>query len=250
MAIPIRLRIAAFATVGADPPPEGAYEPGGCLVVDDVVEAVPCEEPHDYEITLSGELPADVPATYPPELDTVVGPTCRGEPVEYTGTADVEASLVEAAYVWPPEPRWQAGERWYSCLASVESTNGEKTRRTGSIRDVLAGGLGDLRQCLVGGPTDPGTPITVSCDRPHRSEAVTPVVALGELTDPPPTEADIQSVTFGECKAAVEDYLGGERQGVGFGMSYGSSEQWQAGHNTGTCMAVSDTPVTGLMGTP
>ena len=238
------------ATTTTDPPPEGAYEPGGCLAVEGVVKAVPCAEPHDYEITLSDELPAGVPPAYPPELDTVVGPTCRAELVEFTGSPDVEASLVEAAYVWPPEPRWQAGERWYSCLASVDSTNGETTRRTGSVRDALAAGLGDLRQCLVGGPSDPGPPVMVSCDQPHRSEAVTPVVALGEPTDPPPTEADIQKVTFGECRTAVEKYLGGERDGVGFGMSYGSPEQWPAGYNTGTCMAVSDTPVTGLMGTP
>lgn len=118
---------------------------------------------------------------FPPELDTVVGPTCP--------------------------------------LASVNSTNGETTRRTGSLRDALADGLGDLRQCLVGGPSDP-----------------------------PPTGADIQEVTFGTCKPAVEEYLGGLRDGVGFGMSYGSAEQWPAGYNIGTCMAVSDAPVTGLMG--
>ena len=237
-------------TTTTEPPPAGAYTPGDCLAIEDGIQVVSCDQPHDYEITLSDELPATVPDTFPPELDTVVGPTCRQQLVEYTGSTDVEASLVEAAYVWPHEPQWQAGERWYSCLASVDSTNGETTRRTGSLRDVLADGLGDLRQCLVGGPTDPGPPIMVSCDQPHRSEAVTPVVKLGELTDPPPTEADIQEVTFGECKKAVENYLGGERAGVGFGMSYGSPEQWPAGYNIGTCMAISDTPVTGLMGTP
>jgi hypothetical protein len=240
----------AAPTTTTEPVPAGAYTPGDCLAIEDGIEVVPCDRPHDYEITLSDELPAGVPDTFPPELDTVVGPTCREELIELTGSPDVEASLVEAAYVWPHEPQWQAGERWYSCLASVDSTNGETTRRTGSLRDALADGLGDLRQCLVGAPADPGPPVMVSCDQPHRSEAVTPVVDLGELTGPPPTEARIQEVTFGECKTAVEAYLGGERDGVGVGMSYGSPEQWPAGYTTGTCMAVSDTPVTGLMGTP
>jgi hypothetical protein len=230
------------------PPPKGAYTPGDCLAVEAGIEVVPCAEPHDYEITLSDELPSGVPDTFPPELDTVVGPTCRQELVELTGSPDVEASLVEAAYVWPREPQWQAGERWYSCLASVDSTNGETTRRTGSLRDALVDGLGDLRQCLVGGPSDPGPAVMVSCDQPHRSEAVTPVVKLGELTDPPPTEADIQEVTVKTCKSAVSEYLGGLPDGIGFGMGYGSPEQWPAGYNIGTCMAVSDTPVTGLMG--
>lgn len=219
-------------------------------MLDTVIRTVSCDEPHDYEVTLSDELPASVPGTFPPELDTVVGPTCRTVLVDYTGSTDVEASLVEAAYVWPREPEWNAGQRWYSCLASVDSTNGETTRRTGTLRDILADGLGDLRQCLVDGPADPGPPRMVSCDQPHRSEAVTPVVVLGEVTGPPPTTADIESVTMGECRDAVEDYLGGERDGVGFGMGYGSPEQWPAGYNTGTCVAVSDTPVTGLMGTP
>ena len=159
-------------TTTSPPPPEGAYTPGDCLAVAESLEVVPCDEPHEYEITLSGELPPDVPDTFPPELDTVVGPACRQELVELTGSEDVEASLVEAAYVWPREPRWQAGERWYSCLAS------------------------------------------------------------------------------GACEDAVSEYLGGERDGVGIGMSYGSPEQWPAGYNTGTCMAVSDVPVTGLVGAP
>ncbi|MFC4855362.1 septum formation family protein [Actinophytocola glycyrrhizae] len=235
-------------TTTTGPPPDGAYPPGDCLAIEDGIQVVSCEEPHEYEVTLSDELPAGVPDTFPPELATVVGPTCRETLVEFTGSTDVEASLVEAAYVWPTEPRWRAGQRWYSCLASVDSANGETTRRTGSLRDVLADGLGDLRQCLVGGPADPGPAIMVSCDQPHRSEAVTPVVKLGELSGPPPTRADIEAVTTGECRAAVEEYLGGERDGVGFGMSYGSPEQWPAGYNTGTCMAISDAPVTGLMG--
>jgi hypothetical protein len=237
-------------TTTSPPPPEGAYTPGDCLAVAESLEVVPCDEPHEYEITLSGELPPEVPDTFPPELDTVVGPACRQELVELTGSADVEASLVEAAYVWPRETRWQAGERWYSCLASVDSANSETVRRTGSLRGALADGLGDLRQCLVGAPADPGPAVMVSCDQPHRSEAVTPVVELGELTGPPPTEAEIQEVTFGACEDAVSEYLGGEREGVGIGMSYGSPEQWPAGYNTGTCMAVSDVPVTGLMGAP
>ncbi|GAB1516052.1 septum formation family protein [Actinophytocola sp. KF-1] len=239
------------STTSAPPPvPAGAYTPGDCLAIEDGITLVPCAEPHEYEVTRSGELPATVPDTFPPELDTVIGPSCHDVLADYTGSAEVEASLVEAAYVWPHEPEWRAGQRWYSCLAGVYADNGEVAARTGSLRDVLTDGLGELRQCRVGSPADPGPALTVPCDRPHRSEAVTPVVVLGEPTDPPPAAADVQDVIFRECKAAVEAYLGGERDGVGFGMSYGSPEQWIAGSTTGTCMAISDTPVTGLMGTP
>jgi hypothetical protein len=48
------------------------------------------------------------------------------------------------------------------------------------------------------------------------------VVKLGEAAEPPPTQAEIQEVTFGECEGAVEAHLGGERAGVGFGVSHGS----------------------------
>ena len=235
-------------TTTTDPPKVGRYAVGDCLVPEDSTP-VPCGEPHDYEVTISDHLPAGIPDTYPPELDIVAGPVCISRLADYTGNDDADASRLQPAYVWPDETEWAAGERWFACLVSEDDPYGNPVPRIGSVRDVLADGLGDLRACLIGRPADPGDIQMVPCDQPHRSEAVPPVIVLGEVEDPAPTQDEILGMTNGPCRDAVRDYLGGEeRPGVSWGMTYGSPEQWKQGFVTATCFAISDTSVTGLMG--
>ena len=231
-----------------EPPPKvGRYAPGDCVLATDQTP-ISCDQPHDYEVTLSDDLPAGVPATYPPELDTVAGPTCIATIAKYTGNPDAEASRLQAAYVWPDDTEWTAGQRWFACLVSETDLNGDPVRRTGTVRGVLADGLGDLRQCLEGKPADPGDSRTVPCDQPHHSEAVEPVIVLGKVSDPAPSQDEITEKTNGPCRAAVREYLGGEeRDGVSWGMTYGSPEQWKQGFVTATCFAVSEQPVTGSL---
>jgi hypothetical protein len=230
-----------------EPPPKvGRYAAGDCVVAADQTP-VPCGQPHEYEVMLSDHLPAGVPDTYPPELDTVVGPVCIATIAEYTGNPDADASRLQAAYLWPDPDEWTAGQRWFACLVSEDDVTGT-VQRTGSVRDVLADGLGDLRQCLEGKPADAGPSRSLPCDQPHHSEAVEPVIVLGKVADPAPSQDEILAKTNDPCRAAVREYLGGqERAGISWGMTYGSPEQWKQGFVTATCFAVSEQPVTGTL---
>lgn len=231
-----------------EPPPKvGRYAPGDCIVADEQAP-VSCGRPHDYEVTLSDELPPGVPATYPPDLDTVAGPVCIETLAKYTGSPDVDASLLQPAYLWPDSDEWAAGQRWFACLVSEDDVDGGAVRRSGSVRDVLADGLGDLRQCMENRPADPGESRNVPCDQPHRSEAVEPVIVLGDVSDPAPSQDEILAKTNEPCREQVREYIGGEeRDGISWGMTYGSPEQWKTGFVTATCFVVSEQPVTGTL---
>jgi hypothetical protein len=231
-----------------EPPPKvGRYAAGDCVVADEQAP-VSCGRPHDYEVTLSDELPSGVPATYPPELDTVAGPVCIETLAKYTGSPDVDASRLQPAYLWPDSDEWAAGQRWFACLVSEDDVDGGAVRRSGSVRDVLADGLGDLRQCMENRPADPGESRNVPCDQPHRSEAVEPVIVLGDVSDPAPSQDEILAKTNEPCREQVREYIGGEeRDGISWGMTYGSPEQWKKGFVTATCFVVSEQPVTGTL---
>ena len=228
------------------PLPVGAHRPGECLSVSDGIAVVPCDRPHKYEVMVSDALPATIPATYPPKLGTTIGPICKSTLVPYTGSPDVAASRIEAAMLWPQEPEWTAGQRWFACLVDEHGLGGT-VQRTGSLRGVLTGGLGAFRQCLAGNPADPGPAQVVPCEQPHLSEAVTPVLVLGAATDPVPTADQVTARANPFCHDAVATHLGRPRTDVGTGWTYGSPEQWKSGYVTATCFAVAASPVTGSL---
>lgn len=239
------LRATGDAQPGEWEPPSGAgpYRPGAC--VETGTSAVTCDRPHHFEIMASGPLPGD--STYPPPVGPL-RPGCTVALTRYVGSADAEASRLEALLMFPTRDGWAAGERWYACIVAERGPDSGWVHRTGNLGGALVDGLGPFQRCLVGEPiTDPAG--VVGCDQPHRSEAVPGVLVLGGATDPPPP--DFQRLLIDRvlphCDAAVESYLGGERPGVRSGGLGPLANNWAAGVRTAVCYAVADTPTTGVM---
>jgi hypothetical protein len=92
------------------------------------VAAVPCDEPHTYEVFFVGTLPD---GDYPPvgEVDAFAEEQCTLAFETYVGH-DFATSVWFASYVGPTEEAWGEGEQTLVCHLS----NSTETAVTGSAR--------------------------------------------------------------------------------------------------------------------
>jgi hypothetical protein len=233
--------------------PEGAgpHRPGDCLVIGNGLEEISCDRPHEYEVTLSGDLPPEARNSYPPSSEPTIGPTCWSSRSEYLGSPDADATRLDSSVLWPTQEQWDAGDRWFACVVSDPGTDEAPDQRTGSVADALADGLGTFQECFVDEP-EPGGPNQVtSCDEPHRSEAVPGVLALGDPSGPPPDVVQVVADrAVPHCEEAVREYLGGDRPDVSPHLLAPRPDQWSYSAYTAVCYAVSDEPVTGPLVEP
>jgi putative regulator of septum formation len=170
---------------------------------------------------------------------------CRAALPGYLKSPDADASRLQAATAGPSQGK--DGARWFACLVSEEGPDGAPVRRTGSLAGALAGGLGTFQKCIVGEPLEDGPARIVPCDRPHRSEAVPGVLALGSPTDPPPTLRQLTSRALDHCRMTVNAFLGGARPGVRPSARAPLPEEWPDGDTSAICYAVTEKPVTGSL---
>ena len=227
----------------------GPYRQGDCveLPAKGGVAKIGCDRPHEYEVTRSGRLPANVSSKYPPPVSTMVRPICRSALPTYLRSADADASRLETVSFWPTQAQWNNGDRWFACLLTERGIDNEPVRRTGSLAGALANGLGAFQRCQVDKPLADGALRVVPCDRPHRSEAVPGVLVLGTPTDPPPDPTDMVERYVNYCTKAVNSYLGGEKPGVTPSSVGPLPQDWPTGTNTLVCFAVTKTAVTGSL---
>lgn len=226
----------------------GPYRSGDCLETppgDGTLTKVSCDRPHQFEVTTSANFTPDVPAAYPPDVKHLASPACRTAFPAYVGSPDADASTLETRAYWPGEREWNEGARWYACLVMVRGGDNIAAEHPGRLAAVLAHGLGRFQECREGVPLEESPIHVVPCSGPHRSEAVPGVLPIDPSTDPqhfPAREA------IDHCTAKVAAYLGGSRPGVSPHAVAPLPEDWPAGDRNILCWAVSDHPVTGLMG--
>ncbi len=236
------------ATSGTPTPSLGAgpYRAGDCLELgDDALKKVGCDQPHEYEVMLSDRLPADVPDSYPPPVDTVIRPVCRSTLPTYLDNPNAVASRLESETYWPTQEQWDGGDRWFACLVGERGPDNRPVRRTGTLAGALANGLGAFQRCLVGEPLSEEPTQVVPCDRPHRSEALPEVLVMDEppTTSSPPSAEMVRLID--RCEKMVDEYVGGERSDVDAAMLAPLPEKWRNGAKAAVCYAVAETPVTG-----
>ncbi len=238
----------ASAPVWRPPPPAGPFRSGDCLAFDAASTLVPvaCDQPHQHEVMLSADLPADLRVTYPPRTGALK-PLCAIALTGYLASPDAEATRLEEVVRIPSRAQWDGGDRWYACTVAERGPDNYPVRRTGTVAGALAGGFGAFQRCLVGDPLDDPLQV-VPCERAHRSEAVPGVLVLGAPTDPvPDIERMFRERIIPHCQRAVAAYLGGDRPGVSSSGLGPLAENWVDGVRTAICYAKVETPVTGLL---
>ncbi|GGM57797.1 hypothetical protein GCM10012275_31260 [Longimycelium tulufanense] len=229
------------------PPVERAKAPPGvgtCLR-SETFDEVPCESPHEGEVSLNGVLPDGLPSE--PDDGTMlraVLPTCRKAAVEYLSSTDADATRLQAWAFWPSARGLADGQSWLVCAVFETGPDEKPATRTGSLRGALAGeGFDEYQQCTAGSPGRDERLVTVPCDQPHLAEAVPGVLSLGAPHDPAPGAEEMTRRAQEHCTAAVEGYLGASRDDVVVSWRMPSPENWAEGYNNVVCYVETTTPL-------
>ncbi|MCP2261930.1 Septum formation [Streptoalloteichus tenebrarius] len=216
---------------------------GGCLRGNDYDE-VPCDQPHEGEVTATDSLPGTLPAT--PDDATVrraALPRCRQAAVEYLGSGDVDATRLRSWAFWPSARDWASGQRWLVCAVFEAGADDRPVGRTGSLRGALTSGFDTYQQCTAGSPSRDDRLVTVPCDQPHLAEAVPGVLTLGAAHESPPDADQMTQSAQRHCAQAVTGYLGAARSDVLVSWRLPSAASWSEGFSVAVCYVETATAV-------
>ncbi len=229
------------------PSPDQLPEPGQCT--DGGVEVLDCAGPHQAEVTEVGRLP-DLGPDYPDDRDLrrAAVPPCRTALTAYLGSADHDATRLQARAFWPSRDGWARGDRWLLCAAVEVRPDGAPAPRTGTVRDLLkAAGFSTVQLCSAGSPGVDADAGLVGCDQPHRAEAVPGVLALGGPKDPAPSPEQVTQRAAEHCARAVNGYVGAPRDDVFASWRAFGSLAWSEGYTSVICFAEATRPFTGRL---
>ncbi|MEU6644349.1 septum formation family protein [Saccharomonospora sp. NPDC046836] len=172
----------------------------------DVAPPVPCDQPHQTETYLVGELPEDAGTVdgERPGREATVALTrelCDGSQLAaYLGAEYYDEHWFVAAWPRVPTPQeWARGERMYRCDVSP-SAEGQLPTMAQSMKDILRTRAGDdFRRCFdaVG--------VAVPCSREHVAESVRSWVPIPGDVDP---AAIPQEWAERSCTPIVSEFLG------------------------------------------
>ncbi|RKT51713.1 putative regulator of septum formation [Saccharothrix australiensis] len=221
--------------------------PGRCT--DGGLTAVDCARPHGGEVVDIGEF-TGLGDDYPGERDfrRQAIPACRAALAGYLGSADHDATRLQAHVLWPSRDGWAKGDRWRLCTAVELTTDGRRGQRTGRVKDLLkAAGFAGVQLCAQGSPAHDADPVITACDGPHRAEAVPGVLDLGRPGDPAPPRDQVDARAKEHCATAVAGYVGAERQDVFASWRSFGSQAWSEGFTTVVCYAEATRPFTGRL---
>ncbi|MFT7835216.1 septum formation family protein [Saccharothrix sp. BKS2] len=229
------------------PSPRELPQAGGCT--DTGVEVLDCAAPHEAEVTEVGQLP-ELGTAYPEERDLrrAAVPACRTALTAYVGSADHDATRLQARAFWPSRDGWARGDRWLVCAVVEVAPDGTRVRRTGTVRGVLAAaGFSTLQLCATGSPgVDEDAGLT-GCDQAHRAEAVPGVLAVGGPRDPAPSLDQVRQKAADHCSRAVTAYVGAPRDDVFASWRSFGSLAWSEGYTSVICFAEATRPFTGRL---
>ncbi|MDQ2582969.1 septum formation family protein [Saccharothrix yanglingensis] len=222
-------------------------EPGQCTTTG--VEVLDCAQRHDAEVTEVGELP-ELGSAYPDDRDLrrAVLPPCRAALTAYLGSADHDATRLQAHAFWPSRDGWARGDRWRVCAVVELAPDGSRAPRTGSARDLLkAAGFSTVQLCAAASPGVDRDAAITGCDQPHRAEAVPGVLSLGAPGDPAPSLEQVNAKAADHCARAVRSYVGADRPDVFASWRAFGSQAWSEGFTSAVCYAEATRPFTGRL---
>ncbi|WP_433266679.1 septum formation family protein [Actinosynnema sp. CS-041913] len=216
---------------------------------DGSLTAVDCAQPHDAEVVRVGGftgLGADLPGDR--DLRRQAIPACREAMAGYLGSADHDATRLQARVLWPSRDGWAKGDRWWLCTAVEFAPDGSPRKRTGKVEGLLkAAGFAQVQLCAQGSPAKDADPKITACDGPHLAEAVPGVLELSEPGAPTPSQEQVNAQAGDHCATAVAGYVGAERPDVFASWRSFGSQAWSEGFTTVVCYAEATRPFTGRL---
>ena len=190
---------------------EYQWEEGDCLYFDDGVpyapfgdgNVVPCDGPHEWEVTRSEPLADDEEAPFPEEeLSERVAAACEEAFFEFTGLLPTESALNQVSYL-PDADEWEQGDRYFACIISRNDGAGDAQLTTGSLAGEatrVTRSIGDCYRRSV----DTGE---VDCGRPHVFEYIGMADYQGGSGDDYPGESELSGDLERVCDGLIDSYV-------------------------------------------
>lgn len=220
------------------------FHQGQCLNDSPQWTAVPCTDPHGFEVTAvvqDDRYQDDLVkrAAYRTWL-------CDTKLDGYLG-GPASSTLLLAESV-PPAGDPDSAEQIVCLVRHARAAATGSVQDTKSLKGVLKGkGRFTYRICLSNKASEDAFNIT-PCDGPHVSEA-TWSFSLGGWKKPFPGEEAINKTSLQRCRSKNKAYLGGvTRSDISFAQNSSGESAWKAGHRITTCFVqVDHGEVTGTM---
>jgi hypothetical protein len=189
---------------------EYQWEAGDCLHFDDGEpyapfgqgNVVPCDGPHQWEVTRSAPLPDPADAAFPDrELSARVDGDCEEAFFEFTGILPVDSALNQLSYL-PDEAEWAEGDRYFACIVGRSDRQGGNALIVGSLEGeatAAARQRGDCYRRFI----DIGK---VSCGDPHVFEYIGTAEYPGDVADVYPGAEELEEAFGQACQRLLDDY--------------------------------------------
>ncbi|MFI9008551.1 septum formation family protein [Actinosynnema sp. NPDC053489] len=213
------------------------------------LEVLDCATEHEAEVTEVGVLDG-LGADYPGDRDLrrAALPACRAALTAYLGSADHDATRLQAHAWWPSRDGWARGDRWRVCAVVELKPDGSRVRRKAGAKDLLkAAGFGTVQLCATASPGEAKDAGITTCDQPHRAEAVPGVLTLGDPRDPAPALEQVNARAAEHCARAVRNYVGADREDVFASWRAFGSQAWSEGWTSAVCYAEATRPFSGRL---
>jgi hypothetical protein len=200
-------------------------------------EIVGCDERHTHDVLFTTTVSEPAGAPFPDDLSDRVKHTCEGAFLDATGVPYWQATPTMTLYL-PDEAEWTAGDRYLSCVISLEGPGGEPADRSGEIVDLGEALRFDVTAAACWGESF--KPITTNdCDLPHVHESVGTITHPAPAGDPYPGSDELDSFRRDECDALVGAVTTPPPTGhgiVSIPYSIGKAE-WEDGARSMLCVA-------------
>ncbi|MFQ5947340.1 MAG: septum formation family protein [Acidimicrobiia bacterium] len=237
-------------TTGPRGSDEYLWRVGDCFTFEGPFEELPyapygtesqagCDATHTHEVYFTGVFPGGEVAAYPAAtIDEEIRTICAEAFVEYVGVLLVESGLDIVMYL-PDEMEWASGERYQACVLYLPASEDDYQAVTESQR--AAGDSIPLH--VEAGQCFPGVYSklpTLSCNLPHRAEAIGTVSHPAPSGDPFPGLEQLRDFANEACTELIDPYVVGEPRPVGRLLAVGdsfTSVEWEAGWRQFVCLA-------------
>lgn len=198
----------------------------------DPTQPVDCSEPHTLETFAVVDLPDGADEA---QVRRTARTRCRQRLGDYLGRADIAATRISWFYFVTGTDRDDPRLRCDVGLSTTTAT-GPLDAVTGSLQDVLAGGVPPAQRSCLATPPDPRQvqPL-VPCTDPHAAELVPSSKRLGERGSPYPGARRLLAANLDWCRSTVAAKVGDDAVSR---VEVPTEAAWRAGLVNATCWAV------------
>ena len=225
--------------------------PGTCLAWDATdasdAHAVPCTQPHLFEVTTVIDIGAKFPAQAPfPSLDQWQGiaqQQCNSDVRPYLGHPLDPYGKLTTNLLRPTSAQWSSGDRQLRCGLQFAGPGGGLQPTTGAARDQDQSMVWATGTCLALAGKGVGDP--VDCSKPHSYEIIATLDLKSHFKDSYPKLDDQKSWLDTQCNKAAQDYTGGAdltAKKLTLGWDSREQESWDAGSTKVNCKVAATLP--------